>query len=393
MSKSDSLELAIVHFAFFTLFPGFFFYHSALGKGAIGPIFLGYFSPISLAFMPILLTLYILKIRQSKRFITRTDFAFFAFLLYFFFVVALNFAFGANHEVVKDHLASILHFAVVFIMFRIADFGSKKSKWISFICLIGMTAVIFYLSVDGFLYLKEQGASSDSENVATYQGFARSYLVTFLVLLPFINTATLRLLIYFICVPALFVNGARSELVALIASIALTEIFYAKHRFPMLILVLALASIYAFYSNYLITLLPNNRVLELMDLSQSRSWDDRKLLFTHALESITAHPLLGDYGSYVANGGAGSYAHNIFSAWVDLGFFGFVYLVCMLVLPVCSLSIDAIFRKAKVKPEELMLAFSLLFVTLLLLFTAKNFTYMLIAAAMGRYAHYRMDVR
>jgi hypothetical protein len=63
--------------------------------------------------------------------------------------------------------------------------------------------------------------------------------------------------------------------------------------------------------------------------------------------------------------------------------------VCITVLPAWSLSIELVFRSARERSEELILAFSLLFVTLLLLFTSKNFEEMIIAAAVGRYAHYR----
>jgi hypothetical protein len=390
MEKSDSLNLWAAHLAFLALFPGFFLYHTALGIGAIGPVLAGYFSPVCLAFWPLLAPLYVRKIKRNKGFFSRVDLAFFGFLLYFFLAVTLNFAGGADYVIVRDHLATIIHFATVFIVFRVADFGSPRFRSILFICLAGMTAVIFYLSIDGFFYLKEDSAAADSEAIATYQGFARSYFMTALAVLSFTRSAFWRLVIYFAGVPALFVNGARSELSALIAVIALTEICFAKKRAVALLLavVFGVMNLLA-YPDYLIALLPDNRALELLDLSHSSSWEDRKILFAHALKTIAAHPIFGDYGSYVAIGGRGSYAHNIFSAWVDLGFFGFLYLVCITVLPALSLSIELVFRSARERSEELILAFSLLFVTLLLLFTSKNFEEMIIAAAVGRYAHYR----
>jgi hypothetical protein len=87
----------------------------------------------------------------------------------------------------------------------------------------------------------------------------------------------------------------------------------------------------------------------------------------------------------------GLYAHNIFSAWVDLGFVGFVWLLLMLLIPFCVLAARAWGSRPDDDLPDLMLTLVLLAVTLLLLFTAKEFTYMLTGAALGRYARYRYE--
>ena len=79
----------------------------------------------------------------------------------------------------------------------------------------------------------------------------------------------------------------------------------------------------------LITSIPDNRILELLDLSHSTSANKRHHLTMHAVQTIKAHPFLGDYASYAP----GYYSHNILSAWVDLGLFGFIYLNAILVIP------------------------------------------------------------
>ena len=99
--------------------------------------------------------------------------------------------------------------------------------------------------------------------------------------------------------------------------------------------------------------------------------------------------VLGDYGSYLDLGVQGLYAHNIFSAWVDLGFVGFVWILLMLLIPFCVLAMEALRARPEEDLPELMLTLELVAVTLLLLFTAKEFTYMLTGAALGRYARYR----
>ncbi|MDQ3775424.1 MAG: O-antigen ligase family protein [Pseudomonadota bacterium] len=389
MTHSSSLSVTTVHLAFIALFPCFFFYNTAMGTGVIGPVLGGYFSLVSLVFTPILLIIYLVQITRTTRFFTSIDLAFFSFLFYFLFVISLNFANGAERDLVKDHLLSIVHLAAVFIVFRIAQFESPQMKWTGLLCIAGMTAIIFTFSVDGFFYLKEQQGYGDSRSMATYQGFARSYFVTFLVVLPFMRLAMLRLAMYFICVPALFINGARSELTAILLVVVLAELFFARPRLSIAVFALTLASLFFVFSDNLMQLLPDNRSLELLDLSRSTSWEGRQVFFSNALRTIADHPLLGDYGSYIRTGGAGSYAHNIFSAWVDLGFFGFAYLLCMMLFPIYFLLIDTIFRGKRPKSEEPLLALILLCATLFMLFTSKDFTYMLVGAALGRYAHYR----
>jgi hypothetical protein len=117
-------------------------------------------------------------------------------------------------------------------------------KWMGLVCIAGMTALILTLSVDGFVYLKEQ--AYDSRSLSTYQDFARSYFVTFVVVLPFMRLAMLRLVMYFICVPALFINGARSELTAVLLVVVLAETFLAKRKLSIALFALTLASISLF---------------------------------------------------------------------------------------------------------------------------------------------------
>jgi O-antigen ligase len=385
MTHSSSLSVTTVHLAFIALFPCFFFYNTAMGTGAIDPVLGGYFSLVSLAFTPLLLIIYSVQIKRSTRFFTSIDLAFFTFLFYFLFVISFNFANGADRNLAKDHLLSIVHFAAVFIVFRIAQFESPQMKWMALLCIAGMTAIIFTFSVDGFFHLKEQHGYGDIRSMANYQGFARSYFVTFLVVLPFIRLPMLRLAMYFICVPALFINGARSELSAALLVVVLAELFFARHRPSIAVFALTLLALILVFFDNLMLLLPNNRSLELLALSQSTSWEARQFAFSHALRTIADHPLLGDYGSYRA----GWYAHNIFSAWVDLGFFGFAYLLCMIMFPICFLLNDTMSRGKRPRSEERLLALLLLCTTMFMLFTSKDFTYTLVGAALGRYAHYR----
>jgi hypothetical protein len=89
----------------------------------------------------------------------------------------------------------------------------------------------------------------------------------------------------------------------------------------------------------------DNRILELLDLSQSTSANKRHHLTVYAMQTIAAHPILGDYASYKP----GYYSHNVLSAWVDLGLFGFVYL---LAIPSCPHGADVLRRVFFAPPQR-----------------------------------------
>ena len=101
------------------------------------------------------------------------------------------------------------------------------------------------------------------------------------------------------------------------------------------------------------------------------------------MQTIAAHPLLGDYASYAP----GYYSHNILSAWVDLGLFGIVYIISILILPVIPMFIREYF--ANRASGNFILGFSLACCTALLLLTSHYFTDMLIGATIGIYVQYQ----
>lgn len=374
--------------AFVVLFPGFFFYQTALGLGLIPPFLGGYLSAVGAAVLPFLVFAYSRRIWQNREFLTWMDRLFFPFLLYFLFVVALNASQGADRVIVNTHLAAILHFTDVYIIFRISDFDSSRIKGALIACLVGMSLLIFYYSVGGIFYLRIQGVALDKESVSTYQSFALVYLLTFSAVVPFVRRAWLRLLLYGIGVPALFLNGARSEFLGLILAITALELIYSLSSLPRLLAFLGSSCaviLAAPAARALGDLLPNNRVFDLLSLENSTSWQGRVVLTEAAIRTIAAHPIFGSYASYAP----GDYAHNFLSAWVDLGLFGFVYLGLLVTVPLLLLSFDYVSPARRRLPESFALAFILGLVTVMLLLTAKVFTYMVIGAGAGAYASYR----
>ncbi|MCS0632254.1 hypothetical protein NX786_23270 [Telluria mixta] len=369
--------------AFVLLFPGFFFYQTLIGMGAMGAFLGGYFSVVSIGLFPPLATMYYLGIKASVHRVTSTDRLFGFFLLYFFVIVATNAAFGANSTIVKTHLLSILYFINIYLIFKHCDFSERKTIATTLAALLLMSATIFFFSQDGSFQPGQFGDPASPDSVATYQELARSYVLTFVTVISFTRVLAVRLVLYAMAAAALFLNGARSELVAALFLFPMIELYRAKHWLPFLYLVLLVFGLASIDSNFLANRFPESRVWELFDLSHSSSASARHELTDHALHTIAENPVLGAYASYPPGG----YSHNILSAWVDLGLFGFVYMLFMLARAAVGLCTHG--WLVRPRSGHFLLAWSLICISLLLLVTAKTFDDMFFGAAMGAYANYR----
>ena len=373
--------------AFLLLFPGFFFYQTLIGMGVMGAFVGGYFSVVSIGLFPPLACMYYLGIRASGYRIASTDLQFGFFLFYFFVVVATNAAFGANPTIVKTHLLSILYFINIYLIFKHGDFSERKTIATTLASLLLMSATVFFFSRDGSFQPAQFGDATSPDSVATYQELARSYVLTFVTVICFTRVLAARLVLYAIAAAALFLNGARSELVAALSLFPMIELYRARHWLPFLYLVLLMSGLASIDPKFVATHFPESRVWELFNLSQSSSASARHELTEHALRTIAENPVLGAYASYPPGG----YSHNILSAWVDLGLFGFVYMLFMLgrtAVVLCSRG-----WLARPRSGQFLLAWSLICISLLLLVTAKTFDDMFFGAAMGAYANYRSTKR
>ncbi len=369
--------------AYLLLFPGFFFYHTLLGLGNIGAFLGGYFAPVSLLMAGPLVFFYVYRIRRDSGRLGRADLLFALYIAYFLCVVAIQAAAGANPAIVSHHILDILFLITMFLIFRLVDFG-RRDVWLAgLLALLAMSAIVFAFSMDGAFYLAPLGAAKNPESLATYQGFSRSYLVTFTAVIANTRSTPLRVLLYCLGAPTLFVNTARSEFVALLLLIPVIELYYSQRK---LVLVSVLATLFLLTYHFLddiLALLPDNRVLELLDLSQSTSANKREHLSTYALNTISHFPIFGDYASY----SPGFYSHNVLSAWVDTGLFGFLFVLALLILPATQMILRGYFNS---KPSGIfILAFSLACITLMLLVKSHYFTDMLIGATLGSYSRYR----
>ena len=376
-------EHAIGMTAFLALFPGFFFYHTALGLGSMGAFLGGYFAPVSVLFAGPLCFIYAYQVRHDRNQLTRSDLFFNLYIAYFLCVVAVNAIAGANPHIVANHILGVLFTVNLFFIFKFTDFGRRSFRIAAFASMVAMSAIVFAFSVDGSFYLAPLGAAKNPESLATYQGFSRSYLLTFAVVIAYTRPMGLRVLLYCMAAPTLFVNTARSEFVAMLVMVPIVELYHARRK--MLITFVFVALIFFIYVNLdtLLSLLPSSRILELLDLSHSTSANKRQQLSEYALHTIARYPVFGDYASYPP----GLYSHNVLSAWVDTGLFGFLFVLALVIVPAIPMGIKGYFTANK--HGEFLIGFSLGCITLLLLITSHYFTDMFIGATLGAYAKYR----
>jgi hypothetical protein len=370
---------------FFLLFPGFFFYHTLLGTGTTGAFLGGYFSPVALLFMLPVVFIYLARMRRDSRRLTLIDVHYGLFFAYFLAVVIVNAAAGANRVIVGSHLLSVLFMVLVFIMFSFIDFAHRRFRIVGLLSLAAMSAIAFSYSTDGVFYLGALGIAKDPHALATYQGFSRSYLFTYLAVVVFTRRLPLRLLLHALGAATLFVNTARSEFAALLFAIPLIEFYYSRHKLFFVLTGMIGATLIGMYFDQILAALPSNRILELVDLSHSTSANKRQQLTVHAWQTIAAHPIFGDYASYKP----GNYSHNVLSAWVDLGLVGIVYLVGLTVVPIVPMFCHEYF--AARGRGMFLLAFSFASVTVLLLLTSHYFTDMLLSASLGACSQYMYE--
>lgn len=375
-------RLSLSHLAFLLLFPGFFFYQTLLGLGKISAFLGGYFPQmVAMLMLPLLISY--AKQMKGSRLSSRVDLYFAIYVAYFTLLIGANFLAGANRTTVMTHLNAVGFYVALFIIFKTMNLDNQRFKFSLVFSLIAMAAIIFNSSVDGTFYLATQNLARDSDRVATYQGFSRSYFLTFAVGISLIKLPQHRAIIYCVAAPALYLNGARSEFVALLFMVPIIEVYRAKRKLLTLAVIISIVAIAALNFELIVSALPSNRILELLDLSQSTSANARHALKLFAINTIVANPLLGDYASYRP----GDYAHNVLSAWVDLGLFGFIFLLALLLLPALSLIPRGLARGNT--SNECLLAFFLLSVTLFLLLTSHYFVDMTTGAALGAYSNYR----
>lgn len=370
----------LVHLSFLLLFPGFFFYQTLLGIGAISAYLGGYFTLVALVLLLPLSYALLVSIKSHRKSVSTLDMWLLFYIGYYVMVLAVNVGAGKDQMIVDRYVQAIIFCYETYIIFRLIELDDKRFMRLVALSLLVMTVITFYFSVGGFFFLQALGEAKDPQSLATYQGFARSYIYTFLVLVAVVRFVVLRYVLYAIVASALFLNGARSEFSAVLFLVPVIELYYAKQR---LYAVFALALLPVFLVggvDQLVSALPENRILQLLDLSHSSSANTRSRFASDALATVMESPVFGDFASYPS----GHYAHNMMTMWVDFGLFGFLFMAILFCWNAVWLLFNGFFSKKK--SSDFILAWSLISVTVLWAVSAKTMPDMSVGATLGAFA-------
>ncbi len=396
--KLKILAVSSSNIVFLMLFPGFFFYQSAIGLGLIPPILGGYFGIVAILTSPLTFMAFLYLIGKHKYNYTIIDAIFFCIVTLTIFVTFVSYFLDKPSLYSTDmfiwSISGLLFNLECYFLARTISLSSNVFNYLSILSLVAMVLIILsHVGEHGIYNLKEGG--DDSESLATYQGFARSLAVVGIFSMTTLNSSKLVFLISLVTMVGLFFNGARTEFALFFVSYLTLIIYVRRTSFNnialtiFLFLVISIASIANF--DNLLALLPKNRMLQLLDISSTSSWQARANLITSAIETIYSNPLVGNYGSYTNIGGVGSYPHNLLSAWVNLGAIGFgLYLITILII-VKDLIQGFLRKKVKTSEEKTVLVFSVF--TIFALIAAKDYTYMLFGFMVGFYSRFNTASR
>ncbi len=386
------LSIWCSNFGFLLLFPGFFYYQTVIGLGIISPFLGGYFGVVAMSVFPIALVSFI-YINKTK--FVDIDVAFFSIVILTLSIIFINYALDRprsfSHDMLVWSLSGLMFNLVSYFLASTISIDSRSFKNLTIGSLGLMILIVLYnIGDQGIFYLRAQLDGVGSESVATYQGFGRSLAVVGLLSLAMLKGTKLRFIVFLVALCALFYNGARTEFVLFFVTYASLLVFLSTRvlmSFVVFILLVTIVMIFVANLDTLAVELPENRVVDLLDIGSDTSNQARNELEQSAWESITTNPVLGDYGRYTEYAGIGGYSHNLLSAWVNLGLVGFGLYILVILVVVNGILRIFIKMNNKTTEERIMFAFSM-FAILALVFS-KDYSSMFFGLMVGFYSRYQ----
>lgn len=316
---------------FLVLFPGFVVYHYAVAAGLMPAFLGGLFGIVSLlmAVAAVAMAGWLLG-RDAWGGLHQAQFVLLALAFFVVWSLVAYLTLGsapyASAALVESLGTIVLWFAAFFVasFCRIEGRARRLIFFAGVAAVVGalLAAMVEYRSLLGPLLLFGGEPDADQQ-VSTYQGVGRSVLVAAMMLAAMTHVYW-RQLVVLVCATVLLTGlGSRAHLftAALLFMLVLAiSLLRARRRGgPIVLLLVAATGVYAGWSMFLET-----RAGEIVDLASSTSWGMRLEVQALALQVVSDHPLLGDFGYHLREVGPGGYAHNALSAWPQFGLFGFL---------------------------------------------------------------------
>ena len=304
------------------------------------------------------------------------------FLVFYFFFVLYNFAIGVGLDHLIYHVKSVFRLVAFYLLTLNVYVGGAFDRRRNILTFLGVSFLIVILSVAEVL------------NIGSiyYEGgyFELDYqMLAFLILFFWLGSAPAKNYLYelflaFLLLGALYFLGARTEFYMAFVLLVIRLFVIAKNRllivFFFIISLSVLLHVAFFYVG--VEALSNIRIFALLFEGADASRSSRGDLTREAFNTISNYPFLGDFGGH----DLGAYAHNLLSAWVDFGFFGFLYLVLLVFFPF----IHALVNLNKARYSLYFSVISCLSLLIVAFVLAKTYSYSMLSVALAYYGLWQL---
>lgn len=371
----------LANVAFLLMSSGFFFFHFAVGSGLISQHFsrYSYYDLYAVFFFPPLIFAYLKS--QSLNFNDKVFLLFNLIVIYTLATATLNFLlnkpYGYSYDMIVWSVSGVFFNVMTFLIGAQINF-QKIIKINIFFFILMFLAIVLNIGENHVFDLKYKSNSS-----AHNQSFAICFVFISLILTAFfIENYKLSILIFVLSYASLFICGARSEFIIYVASCFIMLGLYAFKSLRFFFLLVTIMILFLLMTYFFFDLLPSSRMHELYKPQEAKSLIARFNFNEYAYSQIVNNPLIGSYGTYVYLDGIGSYPHNLLSAWVNLGFFGFLFYVILFII-----LLKAVFSGFKKNSNNFMYRIFLIFFlfTVMSMFFSKNYNFIMLGFLIGIY--------
>lgn len=307
---------------------------------------------------------------------------FYLFLLFFVIVLIVNYK-PTNIELIKGHVSNIIVLLTLYILASKIDFTNDFFK---------KAVVIAFLISSAFILYNRNFIMNFWDYIIVslnYQGIGMCYFILSLPIFM-LDNRILKNICFILCLICLNIIGARTEMISFLFIIIIFEIFSRpkKYRIILLALLLLFFLFFLLIGKDILNFVGLEKISVLFNLEKDESWIERNDFLNKGIYTIKNNFLFGKYGSY----DEGKYIHNILSAWVDLGIFGFLALFLSLVFILLE-ALKVLYAEHAQKKNVLFLGFAL--TIFIVAAFSKQYTYPLIGFCLGmynRFSHKRYTI-
>lgn len=286
----------------------------------------------------------------------------------------------------------VLWLGLIFIGFNL-QLKTIDKKFLFFIILLTIfSTIVFSIKSNTVAIYTKLFFDLDDVEVG-YQYLSRAALIIFVFYAALVKSPISQNIIMLIGAYILFTIGSRSEFFAFIFAFGLVSIIdLIIHNFSFKKITVFLGSllfiVIILYNN--ISIFLETRFSDILNISNSTSWDARAGSQEKAVNQIKDSLLLGYYAGHINEYGIRGYSHNILSSWVNYGLFGFLlYLIINLYVFIYSFFM----YWDKKNDKELWLILLLSTITLILIIFSKSIFWPLPALVWGLMLKFQFSLK